>query len=145
MCYEFSTHLQIEKLLNNVQAELFDKVCDLSKKSKGYKVLTHFLGFGVGVSSAALHLAAKICTIGETIIKGLSNLFAAPFVKNSNFVTGLQQLFIELPFSIVQILISPIYIIVGTTITTSAMLIMPTTYTNFRYNYHFNRNLEELK
>jgi len=144
MDFNFSTHLQTEKILNKVQDDLYEKCLNLSNKSKGYKVLTHLIGFGVAVSSAAIYIAMKVATFGEIIVKGFGNFIPKKWSAKSDWKTGLKQLFIELPLSVIEILVCPIYVIIGTTITTSAMLINPTKYTLSRSDYHHNRDLNEL-
>ncbi|MEC7838645.1 MAG: hypothetical protein VX777_01245 [Chlamydiota bacterium] len=134
--FDFKINQQSALIMNNTQTKLYEKVNALSNRSKGYKVLTHFLGFGVGVSSSVLTIASTVSTLGETIIKGLSNLFAAPFTKKCNFVTGLQQIFIGIPFSVLDIILCPIYVTLGTTITTFGMLFNPSDYTNDRMEAH---------
>ncbi|MEC7838644.1 MAG: hypothetical protein VX777_01240 [Chlamydiota bacterium] len=134
--FDFEVNYQGAAIMNNTQAKLYAKVNTLSNRSKGYKVLTRFLGFGVGVSSSVLTIASAVSTLGETIIKGLSNLFAAPFTKKCNFVTGLQQVFVGIPFAVLNIILCPIYVTLGTAITTFGILFKPSDYSKDRVEEH---------
>ncbi|MEC7838781.1 MAG: hypothetical protein VX777_01930 [Chlamydiota bacterium] len=82
---------------------------NLSKNSKPpSRFVLIMAGFSIGLSVAILNIAEAVARVGECTIKGISNLFGAPFTGKCCIKKAGKQLLLQLPLSILCLIISPI-------------------------------------
>lgn len=85
---------------------------------------TYLSGFPKGMFCALLSIAARVTGVIEPVVKGLSNVFAAPFSKNFNAKTGLKMLAVDLPKSIFKfIFLTPVEVIADGLISPFAVML----------------------
>ncbi len=85
---------------------------------------TYLSGFPKGLYCAMLSLVARIAAVGEPVVKGLGNIFAAPFSKKCHVMTGLKQLSIEFPKSILKlVLLTPVEVAADALVTPLAVML----------------------
>lgn len=110
----------------------------IDKASKKYPNIIRITGLPIALASASITLAERVSGVAEPIIKGLANLFGAPFSKKCNALIGLKQLFITTPIKVLQlVIVTPIYITIGTIVTTVMMVIKPERYPEARARDHY--------
>lgn len=133
MRLELNHTTQASMFFEDVKASMYEKVNQASQKSG----LMRLAGPIIAVSSGVLTLADRVASIGETLIKGLVNIFGPP--KEANGLKGLEQIFIGVPVEVVRLVFSPIYIVVGGAYTTANMLFEPIEYSRDRRESHIQR------
>lgn len=117
---------------NEVKARMYTKLAEVSNNA----VWLRFVGIGVGIASAILTIAFRIAQIGEALIKAFGNIFGAICSKGSDWRLGFWQLFVLLPLSLVDMLVSPFYGLIGTVATTVCMAAEPVIFVTKRIAIH---------
>lgn len=97
MNFNLQVSNQSSSTLHSLKASLYKNVYEATQKSQAMRLT----GLGLGLSSGALTLSSRIGLIGENIIKGIGNIFGAPFSDKCKFSTGLKQLFFNAPKNII--------------------------------------------
>lgn len=137
----FESMTQVIEFTHKTQNILYKKIHIVTNTTKG-NVGMRFVGFGVGLSSSALNAMGIVGSLCECIIKGVGNLvLAAKDKKMSALFNGLKCTFAGVPLSVLAVVILPIHIVVGTSITTVGFLVSPKKYSNWRAESH-SPNLE---
>lgn len=107
-----------------------DLKTDFSKKlvnfSNEHTTLARFTGLPIALCFSLLNLAESIATIGESLIKGIANIFGSRFSKDCTFAKGIKQIFLQLPLHIVNCALRPIDVCYDTLTTPFFMLVNPT-------------------
>jgi hypothetical protein len=116
----------------NVKFGMYSYLNDVSKNNRW----VHISGPVVAVASAVLTISQRIGVVGETIIKGLANIFGSPFAKKCKFLNGLTQIFIKLPLNVIGLLFTPMEVAFGAIITTGSFLVSPEGYSSSRSEVH---------
>ena len=73
----------------------------LSNFSKNHPLTSRFIGVPSGHIFLTVDAIRRVSDIGETAIKGLANIFGAPFSGKCVFSRGVKQLFLETPRKII--------------------------------------------
>lgn len=63
--------------------------------------LARFTGLPIGVCFTLLSLAQTVSSIAESLIKGIFNIFGFPFSDECRPLTGVKQLFLQLPLKLI--------------------------------------------
>jgi len=119
---------------------MWEGVSQASEKSVFMRVTGPF----IAIASALLSLAERVASVGEAIIKGLANIFGSPFPNKCNALKGLEQIFIELPWHALSLVIFPVEIGIRALITSVCMLVIPKGYSKNRKIFYQER-LEKLE
>lgn len=72
----------------NSRAKTYTAFGKLCEKNQGFRLL----GGALWAADHALLVAQTFADIGEKLVKGYANIFAAPFMKNAKVLTGISQL-----------------------------------------------------
>lgn len=137
MPFDLKTANQSSDVEYYIKARLYQSMHESVLASKTSKILIQCSGIGVGIVSGLLTIATKIALIFECIIKGLANIFGAPFTDDCSALTGLKQLFLEAPLQFAVILpLSVIEACVKLFYITFCIADMPKFYTKMFWNDH---------
>ena len=90
----------------------------------------------VAVGSALLTIIFRVAAVGETTLKGVGNVFGAPFFNRCNFLRGVRQLYIDLPIKLYFVALTALEIPIGALVTTVALVILPRQYSEHRFHFH---------
>jgi hypothetical protein len=132
MKFSMKTLTQSQDVENYLKARMYQKLHAASKKT-GWVRLT---GPGVGLASGLMTIAKRVAIIGEAIIKGVGNLFGAPFSKQCSLKHGLANIFLVLPANILCLPFSITSAVVGLFSKTIFMACNPKSYTYERWRAH---------
>lgn len=83
------------------QAVKKDRFETLYALAKTYPNATRFIGLPIGLCEGLMEIAEVVALLGECLIKGVANIFGAPFCESCEFLRGCKQLFLELPYLLV--------------------------------------------
>lgn len=101
MTFDFATASQASDVEHAIKSRLYKSIYEFSIASKSNKRWIKLSGFGVGIISGLLTISKRIARVAECILKGLANIFGAPFSDKCNAPRGLKQLFLEAPWQLV--------------------------------------------
>lgn len=135
---KLSNIAQSQAFFSNVKKNMYEGAKNASKKS-GFMRLS---GPFISVASSLVSLSAKVSTVGEAFIKGLANIFGAPFSKKCSAMTGLKQLTLQLPAHVLALVFSPVKMVGGFMANSIGMAVSPTFYSEFRESVHSNKHAE---
>lgn len=96
MTFNTATTLQVTSIIFRTQGDLYYSVADHLETEP---LLTRLASPLVALGSLAFELAKVVGLIGESVIKGLTNVFGSPFFKECEFLIGVKQL-IVFPFKV---------------------------------------------
>ena len=92
-------------------------------------------GFPKGAYCAGLSIVARIIGVVEPIVKGLGNIFGAPFLKKCDAMTGFKQLAIELPLNILKLVfVMPLEVVADLIVSPFAVM-LDTDYSRARVSF----------
>ncbi|MEM1282050.1 MAG: hypothetical protein AAGG81_00700 [Chlamydiota bacterium] len=90
----------------------------------------------IALTSSVLKVSMRICSVVETIIKGLANILAFAYTDRCEFFAGVNQLFVKLLMDVLALLLTPAEVCVGTIVTTGGILLNPKKYAEDRRSVH---------
>lgn len=101
--------------------KIFNDIEDLANKSGFTRLISPLAGGYVFLSG----IVEVVSQIGETLIKGLTNLFGAPFSERCNALRGVKQLFIKLPIKVVFAVFDIAYFAILSVVVTIGVTVSP--------------------
>lgn len=141
MSLELHNTTQAYRYFDGLEGKMFGKINQAAQKQSG---LMRASGPLVAMSSAVITLAQCVAAVGETLIKGLANLFGAPFSKKCDALKGLKQIFVGVPHKLARLAFSPIGMTVGGLMTIGGMAVNPERYSKF-HEVNCNKSVESLE
>jgi hypothetical protein len=81
---------------------------NLDKQAKQWPIAIRLTGLGVGIQVASIDFIMRIATLGEVLIKGIGNVLGCCFVQECSLLTGIKQLAVDLPWSLLYLISWPI-------------------------------------
>lgn len=135
--FNLESSTQIIEFTHKLQNNFYTRINNVTTNSRAGNVGIRFVGFGIGLSSAALTVMGVVGSLGESIIKNFGNIIMSIKKRNMEcFFKGLNGVFIGTPLSLLAVIILPFHVIIGTTITTVAFIIHPNKYSAWRAKAH---------
>jgi len=125
MSFNLEVSTQAFNVINSAQTTIHTYFNTQCKKGGAARVFTHLAGLPVGIASALIATTARVAKIGESIIKGLCNLFGSPFSSKCKAINGAKQLFLDCPSSMIALILSPLDFILVPPILMLSYLLMP--------------------
>lgn len=101
MPFDLSVSRQSSNMEHAIKARMYKSIYDFATRSKSNKRWIKLSGLGIGIVSGLLTIAKRIACIAESLLKGVINIFGAPFSDQCDPVRGLKQIFVETPLQIV--------------------------------------------
>jgi hypothetical protein len=129
MSIDFGYGMQSVELSYNLTINTSDKLSDFVEDSSFKTNLVRFLALPIGLTRGLLTLATGVALIAEQVFKGFGNIIGATFSKNEDedyaFKTGVKQLFVAFPVSILSLIITAGEAVYHTAATTVGLLLDP--------------------
>lgn len=129
MPFDLSIARQSSNLEHAIKAKLYKSIYETASESKRKKRWIKLSGLGFGVISGVLTMAKRVARVGESLLKGLINIFGAPLSDQCCAKRGLKMLFLETPFQlVVKLPLSLITLIVSIPFKAGSFAISPKSY-----------------
>ena len=107
MHFTFKMSNQLEYLSLKAHHKMFEGL----QKGANKTLWIRGIGVFVGLASVFMTVVKQVAEIGETVIKGLGNIFGAFFSKKCNFLTGCRQIVVQLPIYTLSLCFLPLIIL----------------------------------
>lgn len=138
MSFNLSSVAQSQKFFCDIKSDMYDNANDLAKTSGLMRASGPLLAAG----SAFINTIGRVATVGETLIKGLANVFGSPVSENCSLLKGFKQLFIQLPLHITALAFTPIQAVFGGLEITLGMAISPDGYSEYQHKRYLEKSAE---
>lgn len=121
--FDLSNTAQSAIFFEDLKIKASEKLINFSRKHTN---IARFTGLPIALSFSLLELARAVSIIGEAFIKGIANIFGAPFSNKCEFLKGIKQIVFQFPIHLIIAAIWWPMETIGTTILTPlSMLISP--------------------
>lgn len=92
--FNLSIISQSMMFFEDLKVSVSEKLINFSKQHTN---IARFTGLPIALCSSLLDLAQTVSTIGESLIKGVANIFGSPFSEKCKFSKGVKQIFVQFP------------------------------------------------
>lgn len=138
---DLSTTSQSTIFFEDLKMKASEKIVNFSKQHTN---IARFTGLPIGLCFSLLNLAKAVSNIGETLIKGLANIFGSPFSEQCKFSKGVKQIFLQLPGHIIHSALQLPLETVFEVLTIPGMFILPVSTAELR-KYEANSKKQALQ